>query len=430
MLVGYQVTGSGPTDVVLAPGAVSHLELDWEDPERTGFINGLSTLCRLIRFDKRGTGVSDRPEHVALLEQRIEDIRGVMSAAGSERATIFGVSEGGAMACLFAATFPDLTRGLILWGTKARWLRTTDYPWGVDREAARRISDPEALVAQGWPPEWFLGAIGGTDATSRERASRYFRSATSPTAYLAQRRMLLGIDVRDVASAIGVPTLVLHRTGDRVVECDAGRDLAARIPGARFVELPGDDHAPWRGDDRERALGIVRDFLASAGAPLKTERALTTILFIDLVDSTKRASQLGDAAWKELLGRHYAYVRDALRTHGGHEVDTAGDGLLATFDGPARAIACATAIQRADAAMGLVSRAGVHTGEVERDGSAVRGIAVHLAARIAATAAPNEILVSSTVQDLVAGAQIRFEERGSHELKGFEGARRLLAVVP
>lgn len=430
--VAYQVLGNGPPDLVWAPGSVSHLDLWWECPYFVRYFERLASFSRLILFDKRGTGLSDRPTDYATLEERIDDIRVVMDAAESERAHAFGLSEGGSMACLFAATYPERTRSLILYGTKPRWIRARDYPWGPtdeEREAAlqRRLAAGwERHVASPEMRRW-LGAPVRDDPAFLEWFTRQRRAGGSPSAHIALSRMNAMIDIRDILPSIRVPTLVLNRTADPVIEVEAARDLAVRIPGARFVEFPGEGHLFF--DIWEDVVSLMEEWVTTAAAPLATERFLATVLFVDLVESTQQVAALGDAAWRDLLARYYSLARRHLAVFGGIEVDIAGDGLLARFDGPGRAIRCVGAIMRSAGELSLRMRAGIHTGEVERANGGIRGIAVHLAARIAALAAPGEVLVSSTVRDLVAGSGIAFEDRGVRALRGIAEPRQVLAVA-
>ena len=428
--VAYQVTGTGPIDLVWAPGAISHLDLDWEQPAKAQFIEALSSFTRLIRFDKRGTGLSDRPTDAATLEERTDDIRAVMDAAGSRRAAILGLSEGASMACLFAATHPDRTRSLLIWGGQARWGRTDDYPWGPTAEEWQaRVEE----AAESWPSlDYLLGPGAGmgpdADPALLDWALRYGRAGASPSAVLALERMNADGDIRGILPSIRVPTVVMNRTGDPVANIEAARDLASRIPGARFVELPGATHAMTTVEP-ERVIAEMRAFLTGSLPEIVSDRALATLLFVDIVDSTALASRLGDGPWRDLLDRHYAAVERNLAAYRGVGVDRAGDGLLATFDGPTRAIRAAARI-RADAGqLGILTRAGIHTGEIERVADGVRGLAVHVAARIAALAGPGEILVSGTVRDLITGSGIELESRGRRALKGVPDRRPVFAVV-
>jgi len=327
--IAYQITGSGPVDVVWAPGTASHLDLDWEVPSRAHFFERLGSFCRLIRFDKRGTGLSDRPTKMATLEERTDDIRAVMDAAGSARAAIFGNSEGGSMASLFAATFPERTRSLIIWGSQARWVKTDDYPWGLtEEEQARMIAE---LRARGATLEYLTGPGAGLgqnlDPALLELGLRYFRAAASPSAFAAYEEMNGQIDIRDILPTIRVPTLVMNRTGDPVAHVDAARDIAARIPGARFVEFPGNTH-PLFTPEPERVLAEIQEFVTGTRAAIVPDRVLATVLFLDIVGSTERAAALGDAAWREMLNAYYALVRQELARFRGREIDTAGDGFL------------------------------------------------------------------------------------------------------
>jgi class 3 adenylate cyclase/pimeloyl-ACP methyl ester carboxylesterase len=427
--IAYQATGTGEVDLVFAPGTASHLDLDWEWPARARFYEDLGRFSRLIRFDKRGTGLSDRPTEAATLEERTDDIRAVMDAAESERAYVMGVSEGGSMACLFAATYPERTRGLLLWGTQARWTQAPDYPWGLDRRENEAMLD---LLRAGWPSlEYVLGPGAGigrdVDPALVEWWMRYLRSAASPSSIVAMEQLNAEIDVRGILPTIRVSTLVMNREGDPVAHVDAARAMAESIPGARFMPLPGNTHSMFMLEP-EHVVGEIERFVTGRTAVVETNRVLATILFVDVAASTEHASALGDAAWSDRLSGLYARIEQELAVWSGQEVDRAGDGLLALFDGPTRAIRCASAIETAARPLGLELRAGLHTGEIERRDEVVRGIAVHMAARIAGAAAPGEVLVSSTVHDLVAGSGLRFGDRGLHTLKGIDGPRQLFAL--
>jgi pimeloyl-ACP methyl ester carboxylesterase len=428
--VAYQVTGDGPVDMVLAPGTASHLGMDWEWPPRARLLESLSSFCRLIRFDKRGTGLSDRPTGAATLEERTDDIRAVMDAAGSEQAAILGVSEGGSMACLFAATYPERTRALLTWGAQARWTRAPDYPWGQTAEQEQAMLD---VLRGEWPSVEYItgpGAGLGTqvDPEFLEWFLRYLQAGASPSAIVAIEELNAQIDVRGILPTIQVPTLVMNRTGDPVAHVDAARDLAAHIPGARFVEFPGDTHN-MLGPEYEQVLAEIERFVTGSVTTVLPTRALATLVFLDVVGSTERAQVMGDVAWSDLIARFYRAAEDELATFGGVEVDRAGDSLLARFDGPTRAIRFARALQLRALALGLPLRAGVHTGEVEVAGKSVRGIAVHVAARIAALAGADEVFVSGTVTDLVAGSGLQFEDRGLQVLKGLADPRRVSSLV-
>ena len=432
--IAYQVIGEGPIDLVFAPGFVSNVELGRTVPGRGEFLRALAAFARVIQFDKRGTGMSDRVRDLPTLETRMDDVRAVMDATRSERAALFGVATGGTMSLLFAATYPDRTSALVLYGTFARTLWAPDYEWGLtEQEYVRRIEELES--------SWGLREYGREIAVryspsigeeQREAWASYLRQSASPGAIAAFERMNMEIDVRQVLPAIHTPTLVLHRTGDRVVDVGAGRFMAEQIPGARFVELPGEDHSPFTGGF-EPLVEATERFLAEVQSEHPWEeagpgRVLATVLFTDIVDSTAKAAELGDARWRELLGEHHSLIRRQLTRFRGTELDTAGDGFFASFDGPARAIHCASAITDGVRELGLEVRAGLHTGECEKLDGKVGGIAVHIGARVARAAGPGEVLVSSTVKDLVAGSGIGFNERGTVELKGVPGEWQLFAV--
>ncbi|MGZ5295023.1 MAG: adenylate/guanylate cyclase domain-containing protein, partial [Actinomycetota bacterium] len=369
---------------------------------------------------KRGTGMSDRPPGPATLEERTDDIRAVMDAAGSERAFIFGTSEGGSMASVFAATYPERTSGLILWGTQATWTRADDYPWGFSREES--LAEIEDLAEHGLTDAYLFGygagAGAGMSEDEKEQIRRLWRSATTPGALAALERMNLEIDIRGVLPSIHVPTLVLNRTDDPVADVDAARDLASHIEGARFVEFAGDTHPFFAGPEAAEVAAEIQEFVTGSRPALGGDRALATVLFTDIVDSTKKAAELGDRAWRDLVERHHRIVRDLLARSRGIEMDTAGDGFFATFDGPARAVRCALAAVEAVRPLGIEIRAGVHTGEVETIDGKAGGIAVVIGARISSSAVASEVLVSSTVKQLVAGSGLAFADAGEHELKG------------
>jgi pimeloyl-ACP methyl ester carboxylesterase len=424
--IAYQVVGEGPFDLVLVPGFISHLDLDWQGPGYAHMLGRLASFARVIRFDKRGTGLSDRPGGLPDLETRMDDVRAVMDAAGTERAALMGYSEGGPLSMLFAATYPDRTTSLVLYGTYAkRRDPDEDYPWCSTWEERQAYADN---VEREWGSEADLGTMAPNagDAEVEWWRSRA-RAAASPGAAKALILMNSNIDVRGVLPTIHVPTLVLHRTGDRDSRPDEGRYIAERIEDARFVELAGDDHAPWIEPDQ--ILDEVEEFLTGVRRGPEVSRVLATVMFTDIVGSTRRAVELGDRRWRSLLEQHHATVRRELQRFRGNEVDTAGDGFLATFDGPARAVRCAQAIRHALRPLGIDISTGVHAGEIEvaADGP-IAGVAVHIGARVAEQAAPGEVLVSGTVKDLVAGSGLAFEPRGVHELKGVPGEWRLYAV--
>lgn len=429
VLIAYQVTGQGP-DMVLAPGTVSHLDLDWEHPHRAELIERLSAMFRLIRFDKRGTGLSDRPTAMATLEQRTDDIRAVMDAVGVESAILFGRSEGASMAAMFAATYPERTRALIIWGAMARFVASDDHPWGLSREEYERLIQD---VQEHWPSEWYLrgpGAGYGPEANKAliEHAARYCRAAASPSAAAAYERMNAEIDIRPILDAIQVPTLVMNRTGDPVAWCDAARDMANRIPGARFVEFRGDTHAIMA-IAPDKVLAEIQAFITGAQPALVDDRMLATVLFVDIANSTEALSALGDQIWRSRLNDYYRIVRRELARFRGREANTAGDGFMATFDGPSRAIRCAIAIAAAVKTLGLSVRAGLHTGEVEMMGDNIGGLAVHIAARVMAEANADEVIVSSTTKDLVAGSELAFQSRGQKQLRSIPGEWMLFAAA-
>jgi DNA-binding SARP family transcriptional activator/class 3 adenylate cyclase/alpha-beta hydrolase superfamily lysophospholipase len=427
--IAYQVTGVGPPDLVLVPGFVSHLDKDWEDPRHAHFLDRLGSFSRLIRFDKRGTGLSDRPQGLPDLETRMDDVRAVMDDAGSERAIVFGYSEGGPLAVLFAATYPERVEALVLFGSYAKRVRPDDdYPWAATVEArAAHVDDVAREGGLGRQMRWMSPSADETMATWWEERGR---AAASPGAVRALLEMNSQIDVRDALRAVRVPALVVHRRGDAVTLLAEGRYLAQHIPRARLVELDGADH--FVAIDPDQILDVVEPFVRGVSGPSPGEtpdRVLATMMFTDIVGSTELAVELGDAAWTRLLDRHHEIVREELARFGGEEIDTAGDGFLALFDGPARAIRCGRAISDRMRELEIDVRVGVHTGEVERAQGSLRGIAVHVAARVADAAGPRDVLVSATTRDLVAGSELAFDDRGEHSLKGLDGSRRLYASV-
>lgn len=428
--IAYQVLGEGPIDLVYVMGWVSHLEAFWMDPAQERFFRRLASFSRLILFDKRGTGLSDRVaiNHLPTLEERMDDVRAVMDAVGSKQAALFGVSEGGPMCALFSATYPQRTSALIMYGSYAKRVWDPEYPWAPTPEERQHWYD---LLEQGWGGVVDINTLAPTaagDPKFREWWATYLRMSASPGAALALGRMNTQVDIRHVLPTIRVPTLIVHRVGDRDIDVGGARYMAKRIPGAKYVELPGDDHLPFVGD-QDSILDQVEEFLTGASHHFEPDRILATVLFTDIVGSTERAAALGDRRWRELLELHNRLVRGQLERFRGREVDTAGDGFLATFDGPARAIRCAIACRDELAQAGIQVKAGLHTGECELVGDKVRGISVHIGARVASLAAPGEVLVSSTVKDLVAGSGLEFEERGTHQLRGVPGEWRLFAVV-
>ena len=431
--IAYQVTGEGPFDLVFVPGYVTHLELHWKMPTFAPFLRELSSFCRLIRFDKRGTGMSDPAGGAPTLETRMDDVRAVMDAVGSKRAAFYGLSEGAAMIILFAATYPERTAALIVRSAFPRRMWAPDYPWGrteeeYEREVARdlRMFGPRDQARES------VRMLGSFDDEEVEGFLEMLRFGASPGTLTALHRMNKEIDIRHVLPAVRVPTLVLHGELDTVVPLDAARYVASRIPAARLVVLPGIGHLAFRGGDEitdeiRRFITEVRE--SGAWEESEPDRALATVLFTDIVGSTAKAVELGDARWRELLADHHSLIRRQLVRFRGRELDTAGDGFFASFDGPARAIRCACAITDSVRELGLELRAGLHTGECELLDGKVGGIAVHIGARVAKQAQPGEVLVSGTVKDLVAGSGLEFEERGVAELKGVPGEWRLYAVA-
>ena len=426
--VAYRVLGDGPIDLVYAQGAYTHLEVEWELPQFRRYCERLAEFTRLILFDKRGMGMSERVPGAATLEERMDDIRAVLDAAGSERAAVMGESEGGPLGMLFAAAHPERTVALILQGAEVRERTDEDWPWGETTEEA--FEQAMGTLGERWGKGLafkYLAPSVGDVAWGREWFGRLQVHSNTPNGAEAFMRMAFDIDVRHVVESIKVPTLVLHTSDDQVCHVENARFLARTIPNAKYVELPGGDHLPWF--DPDETIAEIREFLTGRRDATTPDRRLATILFTDLVGSTARAAELGDRRWRDLLERHHATVRQELERFDGSEMDTAGDGFFATFDGPARGIRCARAIVGAVRPLGLEVRAGLHTGEVEVADSKIAGIAVNIGARVAAQAGPGEVLVSSTVRDLVAGSGLEFQDRGTTELKGVPGEWRLYAVA-
>ena len=424
--IAFQTVGDGPLDLILVQGWLLSFHIGWERPQIARFYRRLGSIGRLILFDKRGTGLSDRVFGIASLEERMDDVRAVMDATNSERAAVLGISEGGPMAALFAATYPQRTAALVLIGTFARSMWAPDYPIGATEDISR---ERLRLYEEEWPDGAAREWLGRTAPALDEASVRWYVSwvmrGGSPAAAKQLWLMNREIDVRAVLPTIRVPTLAVYREDE--VYAEATPWMGRAIPGAKVVGLPGNDHLPWEGD-QDHLLDEIAEFLTGAKPVRESDRVLSTVLFTDIVGSTERTAALGDRAWAELLEAHAVAVRRELDRFRGREVDTAGDGVLSTFDGPARAIRCARAIQEAVRPLGLELRAGVHTGEVELVDERIRGIAVHTGARVAASAEAGEVLVSQTVKDLVAGSGIEFEDRGTHELKGVPGEWRLFSV--
>jgi class 3 adenylate cyclase len=431
--IAYQVLGEGPLDLVVA-NPINHIELAWEMPSLAGFYRRLASVSRLILFNQRGVGMSDRVPGMPTLEVRMDDIRAVMDAAESDRAAVFGLGDAGPLCVLFAATYPERTAALMLMNSAPRFVRNPELPWLPTRAEQEQLAQRFEL---GWAePEQAEGFLRAANPSITDAELpgliRHLRLSVSPGAAAAYVRMNMDVDVSDVLPLVRVPTVILHRLEEDGWDVRSGRYLAERIGGARFVELPGSDFAPHLGD-QEQLFAELERFLAevaegSAGE-VEPDRVLTTVLFTDIVDSSEKATSLGDRGWGELLERHHALVRSQLARFRGTEVDTAGDGFFASFDGPARAIRCACEIVDAMPSLGLEVRAGLHTGECELVDGKVAGIAIHTGARVASLARAQEVLVSNTVKDLVAGSGIAFAGRGSHELKGIPGEWTLYAVV-
>jgi class 3 adenylate cyclase len=429
--IAYQVVGDGPFDLVFVPGFISHQDLVWELPLFTRLLTRFGSFSRTICFDKRGTGLSDRSLGFGTAEDRMDDIRAVMDAVGSERAALVGVSEGGPLTILFGATYPERTTAVVLWSTYARILESDDYPIGVDPALADQLVDTAfEQWGQGRALRYFIANLP-RDAESKRMMARYERSASTPTGVRDILRANTEIDVRAALPAVSTPTLVISRSGDIMTPPSLGRYLAEHIEGARYVELPGDFHLDGGPDGESDSLAIIEEFLTGRPheATIEVDRVLKTILFTDIVGSTERAAEVGDRRWRELLDAHDRAVRRELDRHRGIEVKTTGDGFLAAFDGPGRAVRCAQAVTTVARGHGLEVRAGLHTGECEVRGDDLAGIAVHIGARVASLAGPGEVLVTSTVRDLVAGSGLEFADRGVQELKGVPGQWHVLAVT-
>jgi len=417
--IAYQVYGEGDVDLVVAFPFVSHLDMLWENPAQARFMRRLGSFARVIPFDRRGVGLSDPVDSATTLEERMDDVRAVMDAAGSERAALFGMSEGATMCMLFAAAHPERTSALVLWGAMARSTEAPDYPWAPPKEAL--LEADEELMAPFWGQgatiDVFSPSLAG-DPSARERQARFERQAASPMRVQQLFEMFLDTDVRDTLPLIRTPTLILHRRGDHAVNYRAARWLSEQIEGSRYVELEGVDHFPWVADEDGRAIDEIEEFVTGVRPGPVPQRVLATVLFTDIVDSTRLAGEMGDRRWRELLEQHQELVREQLRRFEGREIKTTGDGFLATFDGPTRAAECARAIADEMPSLGIEVRAGLHAGEVELMGEDVGGIAVHVAARIAALADARTVLASRTVRDLAAGSGVEFASYGRHELKG------------
>jgi class 3 adenylate cyclase len=425
--IAYAVVGDGPLDILCIPGFVSHLEVFWEAPGAESYFGRLASFSRLIMYDKRGQGLSDRPSAPPTLEQSAADARAVLDAAGSERAAVYAVSEGGPMSLLLAATWPERVSHLVLYGSWVRVIKAPDYPEGIDREDFERFI---ARAKQGWGGPVGLSVWAPSkkdDPEVRRWWAKLLRAGTSPAGAEALLRLYPDIDVRPILPTISAPTLVLNRAGDRLAPASWGRKIAEAITDAKFVELEGDDHLPVHNPGQ--IVEEIEEFLTGHRTAREPDRMLATVMFTDIVNSTVRASQMGDSGWRELINRHDHLMRREIERHQGREVKTLGDGFLAAFDGPARAIRCAWSARDAVTDLGIAIRAGLHTGEVEVMGDDIAGIAVNIGARVGAAAGAGEVLVSRTVTDLVAGSGIEFADRGLHDLKGVPGEWQLYAVA-
>jgi class 3 adenylate cyclase len=427
--IAYQVVGDGPFDLVHVPPFVSNLELQWEDPAQRRYFERLASFSRLIAFDKRGTGLSDRVA-IATLEERMDDLRAVMDAAGSQRAVVYGGSEGGALSILFAATYPERISALVLYGAYPRMAWAPDYQDGVPEdvwvEGIRHLEENWGRGLEGGLPIWALAPDRLDDPSFRREHGRWERLSASPGAAVAIQKMIHELDVRHLLSAIRVPTLIVYRTADWA-HAAGSRYIGARIPGAKTVELQGNEYFPYLGD-QDSILDEIEEFLTGVRPVAVPDRALATVLFTDIVSSTRRAAAVGDHEWTRILDDHDALVVREVERHRGRRIKTTGDGMLATFDGPARGVRCAQAIGEAVRPLGIEIRAGLHTGEIEIRDDDIGGIAVHIGARVSALAGAGEVLVSSTVKDLVAGSGITFADRGSHSLKGVPDEWRIFAA--
>jgi class 3 adenylate cyclase len=421
--IAYQIFGDGPLNLVFVPLFVSNIELYWDLPEWASWLHRLGSYARVAIFDKRGTGRSDRISELPGIELRMDDWRAVTDAACMEQAALLGVSEGGPLAAMFAATYPERSRALVLCGSFAKF-----SSWFPTDEAFDQFL---GYVEQAWGSGAslpFFAPSFANDQVTQQWWGRFERLGASPAGVTALMKMNRQIDISNIVSTIQVPTLVIHRTDDVTINVEGGRYLAKHIPGARYLELPGKDHPPWIGDNAEEISDAIEEFLTGSRPPVSLDRVLATVLFTDIVGSTEKAAALGDRRWRDLLDSHHSTIRRNLARFRGNEIKTTGDGVLATFDGPARGVRCACAIAEEIRPLGIEVRAGLHTGECEIIGKDVGGIAVHIGARVAALAGPHEVLVSSTVRDLVAGSGLRFADRGSRSLKGVPGEWHIYAV--
>lgn len=428
--IAYKQFGDGPQNLVFVPGWISNVEMMWENPEYARCLRQLGSFARVLTLDKRGTGLSDRVAELPTLEQRMDDVRAVMDAAGVTRAALWGHSEGAAMCLLFAATYPERTTAVITYGGFAKRLRSDDYPWAPTLEERQRAADE---IESGWGDtsqidfSYYAPSIAH-DARLRDWFATYLRRSASPKAAADLWRMNTYTDVRHVLPSVHSPALIIQARDDRDVNVADGRYLAEHIPNAKYVELVSGDHMFWA-SHQEEIIGEIEEFLTGTRPPAENDRVLATVLFTDVVGGTSRAAQLGDRQWRDLIEAHHALIRQELARHRGAEVDTAGDGFYATFDGPARAARCALAIRDGMLPLGLEIRAGLHTGECVKVAGKLGGIATIIGARVKDLAAANEVLATSTVRDLVSGSGLAFEERGTHPLKGVPGQWQLFAVT-
>lgn len=421
--IAYQTFGKGPLNLVMVPGFVSNIEVYWEQPDFARFLERLGSFARVVTFDKRGTGNSDRVSQVPGLDTRMDDLRAVMDATGMEQAALLGISEGAPLSVLFAATYPDRCRAMVLYGSFSRF----SYWFANEAALAAFFGYVEKAWGTGASIQRFAPSRAN-DAVFQRWWGRNERLGASPAAVTALMHMNSQIDIREILPTVRTPTLVIHRSDDHAVDVEGGRDLAARIPGARFAELPGNDHFFYVGDNAGEICDLIEEFLTGARSPDPVDRVLATVMFTDIVKSTETAATLGDLRWRDLLTAHNAVIRHNIERFRGREIKTTGDGFLATFDGPARGVRCACAIAQEVKQLGIEIRAGLHTGECELMDDDVGGIAVHVGARIMAHAGASEVIVSSTVKDLVAGSGLNFSDRGIHTLKGVPGDWRIFAV--
>ena len=421
--VAYQVFGEGNVDLVMVPGFISHIENYWDEPNLARWLRKVGSFARVILFDKQGTGLSDRSSKVPGMDERMDDVRAVMDEVGVDQAALFGISEGGSLATLFAASHPERSKALILYGAFAQF-----KSWFPTQEALEGLFQYiDSAWGSGESMPMFTPSMT-EDPAFKEWWGKFERLGASPGAAKKIMRLNSQIDITDILPSVKVPTLVIHRADDVTVNVQGGRLLAERIPNAKYVELPGVDHLPMVGENSDRILDEMAQFLTGELRPIETESVLATVLFTDIVNSTKLAAELGNRQWRDLLERHHSLVRGELNRFRGQEIDTAGDGFFATFDGPARGIRCACAIRDAVPSIGITIRAGLHTGECEVLGDKVSGLAVHIGARVMNKADSGEVVVSGTVKDLVAGSGLRFNDCGKHVLKGIPGEWRLFLV--